>query len=169
MNPLIYFLIIFKASLLSTGGMGNLPSIYQDLLANGWASEADFSKSIAIGQITPGPNGLWVLSLSYQVYGWAGVVLSLLAITLPPFFVLALAAVYQKLEHRPAVRGIMRGLSLAVVGLVVPICFSLLNVPGLDWRGGLIALGAFALAATNRIHVIFVLALAAVAGLVLFG
>jgi len=56
----------------STGGFSNLPSLHQDLLANGWASEADFAESIAIGQISPGPNGLWVICLGYLTYGWLG-------------------------------------------------------------------------------------------------
>jgi len=57
--------LFLKASLFSTGGFSNLPSLHQDLLANAWAKEADFGQSIAIGQISPGPNGLWVISLGY--------------------------------------------------------------------------------------------------------
>ena len=37
-NPLIYFLLFLKASLFSTGGFSNLPSLHQDLIANGWAT-----------------------------------------------------------------------------------------------------------------------------------
>ena len=69
-NPLIYFLLFLKASLFSTGGFSNLPSLHQDLLANGWAKESYFGQSIAIGQISPGPNGLWVISLGYLTYGY---------------------------------------------------------------------------------------------------
>ena len=68
-NPLIYFLLFLKASLFSSGGFSNLPSLHQDLLGNGWANDTDFGQSIAIGQISPGPNGLWVISLGYLTYG----------------------------------------------------------------------------------------------------
>src|SRR2546422_2464064 len=71
-NPFIYFLLFLKASLFSTGGFSNLPSLHQDLIANGWAKEVDFGQSIAIGQISPGPNGLWVISLGYLTYGYLG-------------------------------------------------------------------------------------------------
>ena len=46
------FLLFLKASLFSTGGFSNLPSLHQDLTANGWAKETDFGQSLAIGQIS---------------------------------------------------------------------------------------------------------------------
>jgi chromate transporter len=62
MNPLLYFWLFLKASLFSTGGMGNLPSLHTDLLARHWATEQQFAESLAIGQIAPGPSGLWVIA-----------------------------------------------------------------------------------------------------------
>ena len=84
-NPLIYFLLFLKASLFSSGGFSNLPSLHQDLIGDGWANEADFGQSVAIGQISPGPNGLWVISLGYLTYGLLGAVFALIAIVIPPF------------------------------------------------------------------------------------
>src|SRR5205085_4702564 len=97
-NPLIYFLLFLKASLFSTGGFSNLPSLHQDLLANGWATEADFGQSIAIGQISPGPNGLWVISMGYITDGYFGAFLALIAITLPALLVLVISAGYTRIE-----------------------------------------------------------------------
>ncbi len=168
MNPFSFFLVFLKASLFSTGGLSNLPSLHQDLIANGWAQETDFAKAIAVGQVTPGPNGLWVISLGYLTYGYAGAALALLAIIIPPFLVLALAAVYQRIEHIQVVRGVMRGLTLAVVGLVVVVASSLASASGLEWRSSLISLTAFVLALSNRVHVVFIMAMAAGAGLLLF-
>lgn len=168
MNPLFYFLIFLKASLFSTGGLGNLPSLHQDLLANGWASEADFGKAVAVGQITPGPNGLWVLALGYITYGWVGVLLALAAIIIPPFVVLLVAAGYQKIEHFPAVRGLIRGLSLAVVGSLLATAGSLISAPGIDWKGYIVAAITVIVGVTNRAHVIFILLGAGVAGFLFF-
>src|ERR1700724_1167133 len=106
-NPLIYFLLFLKASLFSTGGFSNLPSLHQDLIANGWAVDAQFGTSIAIGQISPGPNGLWVISLGYLTYGYLGAVLALVAITLPPLLVLPVAAVYNRIQQQRWVEGLM--------------------------------------------------------------
>lgn len=167
-NPLIYFLVFLKASLFSTGGFSNLPSVRQDLLARRWALDADFGQSIAIGQISPGPNGLWVISLGYFTYGVAGAALALIAITLPPLLVLVIARSYTRIEHWPRSQGAMRGVSIAVIGLLVTVIWTILHQPGIDWRGLLIGAGAFGLALTRKVNLVLILALAGVVGLLVF-
>src|SRR5256885_15530780 len=104
-NPLIYFLLFLKASLFSTGGFSNLPRLHQDLLANGWAKESYFGQSIAIGQISSGPNGLWVISMGYFTYGIAGAALPLIAITLPAPLVPAISPDSTSIAQRTSVLG----------------------------------------------------------------
>ncbi len=169
MSPIEFFLVFLKASLFSTGGFGNLPSLHQDLLANGSATEADFGQSIAVGQISPGPNGLWVIGLGYFTYGLLGAVLALVAISIPPFVVLLLEAVHSRIEHLAAVQGLMRGIQLAVIGLLIIVVGSLLNPPGSDWRSLIFALGAFALSINKKINVLIILVLAAAGGLLVYG
>src|SRR5678815_5134934 len=113
-HPLSLFWIMFKASLLSTTGTGNLPIVHQDLIARGWATDRQFAESLAIGQISPGPTGLWVISLGYLVGGLQGAALTLVAISLPPLLVLLLVhGLYRRSGHRPATQGFVRGLGLA--------------------------------------------------------
>ncbi|HLJ32430.1 MAG TPA: chromate transporter [Ktedonobacteraceae bacterium] len=168
-NPFIYLLLFLKASLFSTGGFSNLPSLHQDLPGNGWAVESDFGQSIAIGQISPGPNGLWVISLGYLTYGYLGALLALIAITLPPCLVLVVAGIYHRLEKQRWVAGVMRGISLAVVGILLSVCYSILNRPGIDWKTLLIAASAFGLAASKRINIIVILVIAGLVGYLLYG
>jgi len=167
-NPFIYFLFFLKASLFSTGGFSNLPSLHQDLIANGWAVEADFGQSIAIGQISPGPNGLWVISMGYLTYGYVGALLALIAITIPPLLVLVVSARYTRIEHRASVQGAMYGVSLAVVGLLLTVVATILRQPGVDWRGLLIAAGAFGLAFTRKVNILIILSLAGLVGFLLY-
>jgi chromate transporter len=167
-DPVIYFLLFFKASLFSTGGFSNLPSLHQDLLANRWATEADFGESIAIGQISPGPNGLWVISLGYLTYGYLGALLALLAIILPALLVLVVSALYTRIQQQKWVVGFMRGVSLAVVGILLTVVWTILHQPGVDWSGWLIAAVAFGLALSRRVNIIVILTLAGVAGYFLY-
>ena len=167
-NPILYFLLFLKASLFSTGGFSNLPSLHQDLLANDWAQEVDFGQSIAIGQISPGPNGLWVISLGYLTYGYLGALLALIAITLPALLVLAVSAGYARIERQAWVQGAMQGVSLAVVGILLTVVWTILRQPGVDWRGLLIALGAFGLALSRKVNVLLILALAGLVGYLLY-
>lgn len=168
-NPLIYFLLFLKASLFSSGGFSNLPSLHQDLIANGWASETDFGQSIAIGQISPGPNGLWVICLGYLTYGYLGAIFALIAITIPALLVLVVSAVYNRIEKRTWVQGAMQGVSLAVVGLLLTVVWTILHQPGVDWKGLLIAAGALGLAASRRVNILIILGLAGVVGYFLYG
>lgn len=167
-NPLIYFLLFLKASLFSTGGFSNLPSLRQDLLSLHWAVEVEFGESIAIGQISPGPNGLWVISLGYFTYGYLGVILALIAVTLPPLLVLGVAAIHARIEQQRWVDGLMRGVSLGVVGILLTVCWTILHQPGVVWSGWILGAVAFALAASRRVPLIVILALAGVAGIALY-
>ncbi|HEY5004688.1 MAG TPA: chromate transporter [Ktedonobacteraceae bacterium] len=167
-DPFTYLLLFLKASLFSSGGFSNLPSLHQDLIGNGWAKEADFGQSIAIGQISPGPNGLWVISLGYLTYGYLGALFALIAITLPPLLVLVIAAVYTHIEHQARVQGAMYGVSLAVIGLLLTVCWTILYQPDVDWKGLLIASGAFGLALSRKVNILLILGLAGLAGYFLY-
>ncbi len=62
----------------------------------------------------------------------------------------------------------MQGVSLAVVGLLLTVVWTILNQPGIDWRGLLIALGALGLGATRKVNILVILTLAGLAGYFLY-
>jgi len=168
-DPLALFWIMFRAALLSTSGTGNLPILHQDLLARGWATERQFAEALAIGQISPGPTGLWVISLGYLVDGLRGAALTLLAIVLPPLLVLLLVhGIYARWGGHPATQGFVRGLGLAVAGVFVVVLARIMNSAGWTSTNLMIMLGAIVLAATRRVPVLLILVLAAVVGIALF-
>jgi chromate transporter len=168
-NPLLYFWLFLKASLFSSGGTGNLPILHADLTTAHIARESQFAEALMIGQIAPGPNGLWSVSLGYLTYGWPGAALALIAVTLPPVLVLIVERLYRRIESHPAVEGFVRGLSLAIVGVFVIVLARLLQGNGADVRALLIAAVAVAVGATKRVPVPAIIAAAAVAGVVLYG
>ena len=168
LDPIIYFLLFLKASLFSSGGFSNLPSVRQDMIARGWANEADFGRSIAIGQISPGPNGLWVVSLGYLTYGVLGAALALLAVTLPPLLVLPIASRVNRVERYPWAQGAMRGVSIAVISLLISVIWTIGSQPGMDGRGLLIGIGAFGLALSQKVNIVVILALAGGVGYLMY-
>ncbi len=164
-DPWSYFLLFLKASLFSFSGFGNLPMLHTDLIGRHWAVERDFAESLAVGQVSPGPNGLWVLSLGYLTDGLRGALLALAALTLPPMLVLLVLRFYRSAAGNIYVEGFIRGLSLAVIGIFVDVLVSLLH----SGRHGLfvaaMVASGIALAAWKRIPVAAIVALAAVAGI----
>jgi chromate transporter len=163
------FWIMLKAALLSTSGTGNLPIVHQDLLSRGWATERQFAESLAIGQISPGPTGLWVISLGYLLNGWQGAALTLVAISLPPLVVLLLVhGLYRRWGHHPATQGFVRGLSLAVAAVLCIVMTRIMTGAGWTSTNLMITAGAIALGATRRVPMLLIIALAAIVGVVLF-
>jgi chromate transporter len=168
-----FFLLFLKASLLSVGGMGNLPMLRGDLVAAGLTTDAAIVEAIAIGRISTGPDGLYVVSLGYFIHGWAGSALALLAIALPPLLVLPLARVLRiRRSYRP-VDGLLRGIALSTSGLSIAVGLLLLlsvggSVPPQGWQVILAAVG-LAMGLRGRWHPIVAIGPAGVAGLILAG
>lgn len=167
-NPLGLFWLMLKAALLSTSGNGNLPIVHQDLLTRGWATDRQFGEALAIGQISPGPSGLWVISMGYFVDGLRGAALTLLAIALPPLLVLLVVRFYGRFGDHPATQGFVRGLGLAVAGIFIVVLGGIMHTAGWTRANVMIMLGTIAVAATRRVPVLLMLALAAVVGIVIF-
>lgn len=166
-EPFTYLWLLLKASLFTTGGSGNMPILYQDLIPRGWATDRQFAEALAIGQISPGPTGLWVISFGYLTDGLRGALLALIAITLPPLLVLALDAVYQRTGKHPAVAGFVRGLSLAVIGIVLIVMLRLLQSTGIDLTSLSILAASLALGLVPRMPIVVVLGGAALLGILL--
>jgi chromate transporter len=160
--------VVLKASLLSSGGLGNLPSIHEDLVSHGWANESQFAGALALGQLAPGPSGLWPVALGYFVSGIAGALIATAAIALPPLLVIPADRLHRQYSEKAAVRGFVRGLTLVVAGAVPLIYFRIVTSVGLDLYAILIFAGALALIMLRRLPPIVVLALGALAGVVLY-
>jgi chromate transporter len=169
MDPVQFFFYVLRSSLLSTSGLGNLPQLYDDLVGGGHAVDAQFAEALAVGQVTPGPSGLWVVSLGYLVDSWRGAGLAALAIAVPPLAVLVLERLYRRVGHHPAVQGFVRGLSLAVVGVFLVALAGLLRANGADAAALAIVAGAAALGMARRVPVLITLALAAAVGIAVYG
>lgn len=159
-----FFWLAARAALFSSNGVTNLPTLREDLLARGWATDRDFAEAFAVGQVAPGPNGLWVVSLGYLMGGWFGAAVALVASLPPPALVLVVERVYRRYGHHPAMTGFIGGLSLAVVGAQSVVLCRLLIANGLDAVSLLIAVGAIALALTRRLPIIAILGLAGLIG-----
>ncbi|MDE3076287.1 MAG: chromate transporter [Chloroflexota bacterium] len=167
MNVFTLFLILAKASFLSFGGLGGLPLLHEDLVGHG-ATEAMFGQALAVGRLSPGPNGLYVVSLAYQIAGLPGAAAAAVAVLLPPLTIVVIAASYSRVAHLPRANAALRWLSLAVAGL-------------LGWTSWQIAAGsaatavewgasAAALVLVGRLnwHPLSIIAAAAAAGILLY-
>jgi chromate transporter len=167
-DPITFFWLFLKASLLSSGGQGNLPSLHQDFVTRGWANDSQFAASLAVGQVSPGPGGLWVVAFGYLVGGFPGATLAAFAVVIPPLLVLPIGRLHRRFGRNPAVQGFVRGIVLVVAATVPVVFIRILTAYGLDFREVLIVAVSIAILASRRLPVIAVMALGAIAGLVLY-
>ena len=125
-DPLSLFLAFLKAAALSIGGQGALPLLRQELVATGILTEHQVLEALAIGRITPGPTGLYVVSLGYFAAGVAGALIATVAAALPPLSMVVLAGVIRRWLLTAWAAGIVRGVVLATSALVVATSITLL-------------------------------------------
>lgn len=156
MEPLDLFVSVLQAATLSVGGLSSLPVLRESLVLSGHVTESQVIEAVAIGRLSTGPNGLYVVSLGYFALGWAGAAIALAASILPPLSLLVLVALVRRWLLTPWAAGIIRGVALSTSGLLLATGIqllapgtALLGVPA--WQIGL-AVAASALTIHGRIH-----------------
>jgi chromate transporter len=104
-----------------------LPVLQQDVVTtHHWLSAKDFGVGIALGQATPGPLLITATFVGFRVAGWWGGVLAAVAIFAPSVaMTTVMAELYPYLRRVAAVRGAIRGVMAAFVGLLAVVVFSI--------------------------------------------
>jgi chromate transporter len=151
------------------GGYAMVPAMAHEVHGRGWLDDRAFGDAIALGQVTPGPISVCATFIGYRVAGLAGAAAATVGVFAPPFVVAILAArSIDTFSESRILQGFLRGISSAVVGIVLAASYALLRI---SVHGGL-ALGMAAVALVVRIAapklspVLILLAAAAVSVLV---
>jgi chromate transporter len=81
--------------------------------------------AFALARVTPGQSNLYIASIGYMMFGWAGSALSMLAIILPSYLMLPMMSGYQRLRTISAVPRFTRGLASTAVGILIATSWNL--------------------------------------------
>lgn len=126
---------VFTWTGLSSLGGGRSAYFHDALVRRrGFVRHEEFVQDFTLSQVLPGPNfSNLAVALGYRLAGVPGGVWGLLAIVLPgALILLGLGALYARGAFSPTVTLLMRGLSAAVVGLVL---VTTLRIILGSWRG----------------------------------
>jgi chromate transporter len=153
---------------LSLGGLSSLPLLRTDLVAPGIATDDQVVQAIAIGRISTGPNGLYIVSLGYLVGGIVGATVALTAATVPPLVIVPITALARRWLLATPVAGLVRGVALATAGLLVATGLGIVGASGTPslWQLALTAIGVV-LTYQGKVHPAIVIAIGAAVGLAL--
>lgn len=147
------------------GGLTIAPGVHRLLVQRyGLITDAQFSTSIAIAQISPGPNALYVAVAGYQAAGLGGASAALLGVLLPSSAITYAAGRWaRERQHLLAVQAFRAGMAPLAVGLLLATTW-ILVADGPGWRTvAAAALAALAVMRT-RVHLLWLMGAGAVAG-----
>ena len=168
------------------GGYAMLSLIENEIVDSGWITEKIFTDIVAISQMTPGPIGInsatYIGYVAPQQNGFDGITWGLLGslvctlvVVLPSFLLVTFASRYiSRHKDSTVVKGMFNGLRPVVVGLIASAALLLMNSANFGtetndviWSIAICA-GAFALCYFSKIHPIFIIVAAGIAGLFIY-
>jgi chromate transporter len=131
-----------------------------------WMSSGQFADSIALAQIAPGPNILFVTLLGLQAGGLLGAVATTIGILLPSsvmtFYTFRMRTRYQ---NTPVMRAIATGLAPLALGMISATGMTLSKAADTNWLWVFVTLGTVVLVVRTKINPLWLLAIGALLGL----
>lgn len=175
------FIAFFKIGLFGFGGgYAMLPLIQQEVVvSNEWITVNEFTDIVAISQTTPGPisfNSATYIGFKAVNTAGHGLLASIfgsavctLAVSIPSFGLITLVSVFFfKFKDNRYVRAAMFGIKPAVIGLIAAAGIMLINGNNfIDYKSWIIFSAVF-LASLKKIDPILLIAIAAVAGFLIY-
>lgn len=126
MNLFLLYLVLAKAMFTSFSGPTSLPVVRQDLVEKYHViTDQQLNTAVAAGRITPGPFGLYLVSIGYFVGGIGGACVGFLALITPAFVIIPMLRYLGRKIDKPQVRSAVHAVTLAAAGLLISTTVSL--------------------------------------------
>ena len=168
MSLLLLYLLMLKATVTTFNGPSSLPVLRADLVVkHGAITDRELNAAVTAAQVSPGPMGIYVVSVGYFVGGWPGAIAGWLAMITPAVLVIPLVRFAGTRVAHPRVRGALDAAVLASAGLILATVEPLARASVTGWLPFAIALGSFAALASRRVDTVWIIAAASVIGLTL--
>lgn len=126
------------------GGFVMIPLIESEVVnTRHWITHQEFADATALGQITPGPVLITATFIGYRVAGTLGALFATLSVFLPSFLMTVAAGTsLRRFRSNEVVQSFLRGVTPAVVGLLVAAALSIGRAGIHTWVGVTIAASA---------------------------
>jgi chromate transport protein ChrA len=155
------------------GGYVMVPLIEAEVVhTHGWLTHQEFVEAFALGQITPGPVLITATFIGYRVAGTLGALVATVSIFLPSLVLTVVAgSSLRRFRANRQVQAFLRGVTPAVVGLLVAAAWSVGRAGIHTWVGLILAVACAAVLMRFRVNAFLVILGAALVrfALTLFG
>jgi chromate transporter len=141
------------------GGYVMIPLIEAEVVdSHHWLTHQEFVDATALGQITPGPVLITATFIGYRVAGTLGAIVATISIFLPSFLMTIVAgSSLARFQNNRLVQSFLKGVTPAVVGLLVAAGISIGRAGIHNWVGLLIAIIAAAVLVRFRPNAVWVI------------
>jgi len=166
MNLFLLYLVLLKGTMTAFAGLASLPVI-QDALVFHYhvLTDKQLNEAVVITRSTPGPVGLYIVSVGYFVAGVPGAIAGWAAMATPALLIIPLVHfVGRRLEH-PRVKGVLQTVVIASAGLLLAAAIPLARDALTDPVTVVIALVSLVLLLTTKIDTLWIILGAAVISL----
>jgi chromate transporter len=146
------------------GGYVMVPLIEAEVVqGHGWLTHREFVEAFALGQVTPGPVLITATFIGYRVAGTLGALVATVSIFLPSLVLTVVAgSSLRRFRSNRQVQAFLRGVTPAVVGLLVAAAWSIGRTGIHTWVGLLLAVASAFVLMRFRVNAFLVILGAAV-------
>jgi len=119
MSPILLYFLLLKATLTSFSGLASLPVIRADLVTSRHVLTDDqLNTAVVVSRTTPGPVGVYVVSVGYSVAGMPGAVAGWAAMCTPAFLIIPAIRLAARRTRDRRVRSVAHAVVAASAGLL---------------------------------------------------
>jgi chromate transporter len=166
MNVLVLYLVLLKATVTAFAGLASLAVVRDELVVQrAVLTDAQLNEAVVISQATPGPAGLYVVSVGYFVRGLPGAIAGWLAMATPALLIVPLVHFAGRKAEHPRAHAVLESVVLSSAGLLLAAAIPLAKAAIVDPVTVLIALSTIGLLIKTKIDTLWIILGAAVTAL----
>lgn len=134
MSAVALYLLLAKATLLSFSGFGSLAQVREDLVVQrGVLTDEALNRAVLVGRTTPGPMGVYLVSVGYEVAGVQGALAGWLAVASPALLIMPIMMMTSRLLNHRRIRGALNAMIVSSAVLIVVAGAPLLRDAAWKW------------------------------------
>lgn len=163
MNVLLLYLVLLKATITTFAGLASLPVVRDEFVVKrSVLTDSQLNEAVVITRATPGPVGLYVVSVGYFVSGIPGAIAGWLAMATPALLIIPLVHFAGRRAEHPRVRAVLEAVVLASAGLLLAAAIPLARAAIIDPLTLLIALVTIGLMLRTKLDTLWIILAASV-------
>lgn len=120
MNLVLLYLLLLKGTATAFAGLASLPVIHDALVVQHHVlTDKQLAEAVVITRSTPGPVGLYVVSVGYFVAGLPGAFVGWLAMVTPALLIIPLVHFAGRHIGHPKIKAMLQAVAIASAGLLL--------------------------------------------------